>query len=68
MLSKFNIEAVTFNKFKQQNQNRSSPKNDVSPNGVLRPKLLSIPFASCSFINPDVLLSHASHFDGNLDD
>ena len=33
---------------------------------VLRPKLLNIPFAFCSFINLDVLVSHIAHFDNNI--
>ena len=32
-------------------------------NGVLIPKLLSNPFASCSLISFDFLLSHVAHFD-----
>ena len=32
-------------------------------NGVLRPRLLNIPFASRSFINPNFLVPHISQFD-----
>ena len=35
-------------------------------NGVLRTKLLNIPFASCSFINLDFSQSHAAHFDDSI--
>ena len=44
-----------------------SPNNEIFLNGVLRPKLLNIPFASCSVINLDFLLLHATHFDNNID-
>ena len=44
-----------------------SPNNGILLNGVLRAKLLNIPFASCSFTNLDVLLLHAAHFDNNID-
>ena len=43
-----------------------SPNNRILLNGVLRPELLNIPFASCSFINPDFLLPHIAHFDHNI--
>ena len=43
-----------------------SPNNGISINGVLRSKLLNIPFASCYFINFDFLLPHAGHFDDNI--
>ena len=36
------------------------------PNGVLTPKLLNNPFASCSLINHDFLLPHIAHFDGSI--
>ena len=35
-------------------------------NGVLTPKLLNNPFASCSFINLDFLLLHTGYFDYNI--
>ena len=44
-----------------------SPNNGILLNDILRPKLLSIPFASCPFINLYVLLPHAAHFDNNID-
>ena len=31
----------------------------------LKPKLLNIPFASCSFINLDFLVPHIAHFNSN---
>ena len=40
--------------------------NGILLNGVLRPRLLNIPFASCSFINLDFLLLHTAHFDDNM--
>ena len=43
-----------------------SPNNRILLNGVLRPKLLNIPFASFSFINLDFLLLHTAHFDNNI--
>ena len=42
------------------------PNNGIFLNGVFRPKLLNIPFASCSFINLDFLLQHTAHFDDNI--
>ena len=39
------------------------PNNGILLYGVLRPKQLNNPFASCYFINLDFLLSHAAHFD-----
>ena len=42
-----------------------SPNNGILLNGVLRPKLLNIPFASYSFINLDFFLLHTAHFDDN---
>ena len=39
-----------------------SPNNGNLLNGVLRPKLLNIPLASCFLINPDCLLPHIAHF------
>ena len=44
-----------------------SPNNGILLNDILRPKLLSILFASCPFINLYVLLPHAAHFDNNID-
>ena len=43
-----------------------SPNNGILLNGVLRPKLLNIPFASCSFINLDFILPHTAHFDNSI--
>ena len=43
-----------------------SSNNGILVNGVLRPKLLNIHFASCSFINLDFLLRHAIHFDDRI--
>ena len=43
-----------------------SPNNGILFNGVLRPKLLNNPFASCSFINLDFLLAHIADFDDNI--
>ena len=43
-----------------------SPNNGILLNGILRSKLLSIPFASCSFINLDFLLLHTAHFDDSI--
>ena len=43
-----------------------SPYNGILFNGVLRPKLLNISFASCSFINLDFLLEYTAHFDDNI--
>ena len=43
-----------------------SPNNEILLNGVLRPKILNSPFASCSFINLDFLLPHTTHFDNNI--
>ena len=43
-----------------------SPNNGILVNSVLRPKLLNIPFASCSFINPDFLLPHIAYFYNNI--
>ena len=43
-----------------------SPNNGILFNGVLRPKLLNNPFASCSFINLDFLLLRTAHFDNNI--
>ena len=43
-----------------------SPNNRILLNGILRPKLLSIPFASCFFINLDFLLLHTAHFDDSI--
>ena len=35
----------------------------ISPNRVLRPKLLNSPFASCSLTNLDFLIPQSAHFD-----
>ena len=43
-----------------------SNNNGILLNCVLRPKLLSYPFDSCSFINLDFLLPHKAHFDSNI--
>ena len=43
-----------------------SPNNGTLLNGVLRPKLLSIPFDSRSFINLDFLLPQTTHFDDDI--
>ena len=42
-----------------------SPSNGILLKGVLIPKLLNNPSASCSFINFDFLLPHTAHFDDN---
>ena len=39
-----------------------SPNSGILLNGVLRPKLLNISFASCSLINLDFLVPHRAHF------
>ena len=39
------------------------PSNGVLYSGVLIPKLLSNPFASCSFTNLDFLILHSTHYD-----
>ena len=44
-----------------------SPNDGILFNGVLRPRLLNNPFASCFFINLDFLLPHTTHFDDNID-
>ena len=43
-----------------------SLNNGILLNGVLRPKLLNIYFASCSFITFDFSLPHTAHFDDNI--
>ena len=43
-----------------------SPNNRILFNGVLTPRLLNNHFASCSFINLDILLSHTASFDNNI--
>ena len=40
-----------------------SPNNGILLNGVLRPKLLNIPVASCFLINLDFLVLYKAHFD-----
>ena len=42
-----------------------SPNNEILLNGVLRPRLLNIPLASCSIIILDFLLPDTTHFDDN---
>ena len=42
-----------------------SPKNGTLPNGILRPKLLNTPYASCFFIHLVVLTLLTAHFDDN---
>ena len=44
-----------------------SPNNVILLNGVLIPKLLNNPFASCSSINHDFLILHTAHFENNID-
>ena len=44
-------------------QNKISPSTGILLNGVLMPKLLNNPFASCFLINLDFLLPHITHFD-----
>ena len=39
------------------------PNSGTLLKGVLIPKLLNNPYASCSFINLDFLLPHAAQFD-----
>ena len=43
-----------------------SPNNGILPNGVLIPKLLNNPFASCCFISLECLLLHTAYFDDNI--
>ena len=47
--------------------NKTSPNIGILPHGVLRPKLLNNPFASCLFINLDFLIPHISHLDNKID-
>ena len=42
------------------------PNNGILLRGVLGSKLFNNPFASCSFINPDVLLPYTVHFDNKI--
>ena len=42
-----------------------SSSNGILLTGVLKPKLLNIPCASCSFINLDFLRLPTKHFDDN---
>ena len=44
-------------------QNERSPNNGILFNGLLLPRLLNNPFASCFLINLDFLLPHIAHFD-----
>ena len=50
----------------QINSNKRSPNNGILLNGVLIPKLLNNPSASCSFINLDFLLPQIAHFDDSI--
>ena len=43
-----------------------SPNNGILLKGVLIPRLLNNPFASCSLINFDFLALHIAHFDDNI--
>ena len=43
-----------------------SPNNGILLNVVLRPRLLNIPFASCSFRNLDFSLPHIANFDNSI--
>ena len=43
------------------------PNNGILLDGALKPKLLKIPLASCSFINIYSLLLYTAHFDNNID-
>ena len=43
-----------------------SSNNDILCNGVLRPKLLINPFASCSFTNVYLLPLHTANVDDNI--
>ena len=47
-------------------QNKVSPNIGILLKGVLRPKLLNNPFASCFLINLDFLLRYIAHFDNNI--
>ena len=40
-----------------------SPNSGTLPKDVLIPILLNNTFASCSFINLEILLPHSTHFD-----
>ena len=42
------------------------PNNGILLKGALGSKLFNNPFASCSFINPDVLLPYTAHFDNKI--
>lgn len=43
-----------------------TPNNGILLNVALRPIVLNMPFASCSFINLDFSLSHTEHVDDNI--
>ena len=45
---------------------KTLPNKEILLNGVLIPKLLNNPFASCFFISFDCLLPHIAHFDNNI--
>ena len=47
-------------------QNKTSLNIGILLKGVLIPKLLDNPFASCSLINFDFLLPHTSHFNNMI--
>ena len=42
---------------------KQNVNNGILLEGVLIPKLLSNPFASCFFTNLDFLIPHSAHFD-----
>ena len=43
-----------------------SLNNGILLTSVLKPRLLNVTFASCSFINLDFLLPHLAHFDNSV--
>ena len=43
-----------------------SPNNGILLHGVLRPKLINIPLASCFLINLDFLVPYIAHFDNTI--
>ena len=47
-------------------RNKISPNNGTLLNGVLRSKLLNIPFASWFLINFEFLAPHTAHFHNNI--
>ena len=44
-------------------KNKTSPNNGILLKGVLIPRLLNNPFASCFLINLDFLIPHIAHVD-----